>query len=80
MPGDLAIVSYDDETAELASVPLTAVAPPKHRLGRAAGQLIIDRIDERGQPPAQQVLIRPQLIVRTSCGGLDATTSVEHRS
>lgn len=28
LPGDLALVSYDDEMADLADVPLTAVAPP----------------------------------------------------
>ncbi|MBO1031870.1 GntR family transcriptional regulator [Tessaracoccus sp. SD287] len=67
-PGDLAIVSYDDETADLARVPLSAVAPPKYRLGRVAAQLIVDRMDEGSRAPVQQVLIRPRLIVRASCG------------
>lgn len=33
VPEDLALVTYDDEVAELSDVPLTAVAPPNRRWG-----------------------------------------------
>lgn len=44
VPQDLALVAYDDEVAALADIPLTAVAPPKHEVGRYAAQLLIERL------------------------------------
>ncbi|MBF9071520.1 substrate-binding domain-containing protein [Streptacidiphilus fuscans] len=44
VPDDLALVAYDDEVAALADVPLTAVAPPKRRLGATAVALLLDRL------------------------------------
>lgn len=43
IPGQLALVSYDDETADIAEVPLTAVAPPKYRVGRMAAEVLLRR-------------------------------------
>lgn len=68
VPEDLAIVSYDDELADVAPVPLTAVAPAKHRVGRMAANLLLARIAEGDQSPVQQISIIPRLVVRESCG------------
>ncbi|MGC0145085.1 LacI family DNA-binding transcriptional regulator [Pseudactinotalea sp. Z1732] len=68
IPEDLAIVSYDDETAELAEVPLTALAPPKHRLGRLAAEVLLNRIREGEESPIHQIFLRPRIVVRDSCG------------
>lgn len=67
VPADLALVAYDDEIADLAEVPLTAVAPPKHQLGRTAADLLLRRLE---QPllPLHQIMLRPSLTVRDSCG------------
>ncbi|MGA4670924.1 substrate-binding domain-containing protein [Propionibacteriaceae bacterium Y1923] len=70
VPGDLAVVSYDDEFADLAPVPLTAVAPPKHRLGQVAARLALQRLQEGDNGPLEQVLLRPRLVVRDSCGAI----------
>jgi len=70
VPGDLAMVSYDDELAELAEIPLTAVAPAKHRIGRLAAQAILRRIAEGDSSPLQQVRLRPRLVIRESCGAV----------
>ncbi|MDT7839664.1 LacI family DNA-binding transcriptional regulator [Streptomyces justiciae] len=71
-PDDLALIAYDDEIAELADVPLTAVAPPKHAVGSQAAALLLDRLDHaaRGTTPApvRQVHLQPSLVVRASCG------------
>lgn len=72
VPQDLALVAYDDEVAALADIPLTAVAPPKHEVGRYAAQLLIERL--RGAPagpggqPRRHVDLLPRLRVRSSCG------------
>src|SRR5699024_5841030 len=40
IPEDLAVISYDDVVAGHGAVPLTAIAPPRHELGREALRLI----------------------------------------
>jgi DNA-binding LacI/PurR family transcriptional regulator len=72
VPGQLALVSYDDETADIAEVPLTAVAPPKYRVGRMAAEVLLRRLDEGNACPLHQVRLRPRLVIRESCG---ATTT-----
>lgn len=67
IPGDLAVVTYDDEVAELCDPPLTAVRPPKAAVGRAAFGLLAARVaDEDAHRPAHRVVIEPRLIVRSS--------------
>lgn len=68
VPEDVAMVSYDDETADLAAVPLTAVAPPKYQLGRLTAEVIIRRLKSGRASPLEQVKLRPALVVRESCG------------
>lgn len=68
IPEDIAMVSYDDETAELAAVPLTAVSPAKYQLGQIAATNLLDRIRNGDITPLQRVSLRPVLVVRESCG------------
>ncbi|WP_314614048.1 substrate-binding domain-containing protein [Streptomyces stackebrandtii] len=65
VPEDLAIVTYDDEVAELSDVPLTAVAPPKRAVGAWAVDLMRRRLADPGAPLAE-LLLRPELRVRAS--------------
>ncbi|MFC8759905.1 LacI family DNA-binding transcriptional regulator [Streptomyces sp. NPDC057193] len=71
VPDDLALIAYDDEVADLAEIPLTAVAPPKHLLGRTAAALLLNRL-EQPHLASRQVLLRPSIIVRDSCGARDS--------
>lgn len=68
IPEDLALVSYDDELADLAEVSLTAVAPAKHRMGRMAAEILLRRLAEGDDCPIHQVRLRPRLVIRESCG------------
>ncbi|MEV0094144.1 substrate-binding domain-containing protein [Streptomyces sp. NPDC050738] len=67
VPGDLAIVAYDDEVAALADIPLTAVAPPKHAVGAAAVDLLNLRVTDPGRP-RHRLAILPELHIRDSSG------------
>ncbi|MEV7190536.1 LacI family DNA-binding transcriptional regulator [Streptomyces sp. NPDC093510] len=67
VPDDLAIVTYDDEVAELSDVPLTAVAPPKRAVGAWAVELLLRRLADAA-PPLAELLLRPELRVRESSG------------
>ncbi|MEV5944477.1 substrate-binding domain-containing protein [Streptomyces sp. NPDC051994] len=65
VPGDLAIVAYDDEVAALADIPLTAVAPPKRAVGVAAVDLLAARLADPARP-RHHLSILPELKVRSS--------------
>lgn len=68
VPGQLAVVSYDDELAEIAEVPLTAMSPAKFHLGAAAAEVMLRRLENGRSSPVLQLKLRPHLVVRDSCG------------
>ncbi|MEV7794566.1 substrate-binding domain-containing protein [Streptomyces sp. NPDC087512] len=65
VPGDVALVSYDDEVAGLGNLPLSAVAPSKHEVGVSAVELLAARVTAPDRP-RRQVSILPELRVRAS--------------
>lgn len=68
VPDDIALISYDDEEAEHAAVPLSAVAPAKFHMGSSATEILLRRIEGGDRAPVHQIRLRPRLIVRESCG------------
>lgn len=70
VPEGLAIVGYDDvEFAAAAAVPLSSVRQPRHQLGRAAAQLLIEEALGDGTHRHRQVVFEPDLVVRASSQG-----------
>ena len=68
VPGDLAIVGYDDiYFAAAAAVPLTSVRQPRQELGRRAAELVLSEGDP--EHTHQQVIFQPELIARASTAG-----------
>ena len=65
VPGDLSVVAYDDEVAELFTPALTAVSPPRNAVGRAAVDLLARRIEDPSRP-IHRVVLNPTLNVRGS--------------
>lgn len=65
VPGDLSVVAYDDEVAELFTPALTAVSPPRAAVGRAAIDLLMRRIEDPSRP-VHRVVLNPTLNVRGS--------------
>lgn len=66
VPEEMSIVAYDDEFAALADLPLTAVAPQRHALGRTAVELLIRRLREGDARAMSHVQLLPRLSVRAS--------------
>ncbi|MFI0899418.1 substrate-binding domain-containing protein [Streptomyces sp. NPDC020983] len=66
IPGDIAMVSYDDEVAQLAEPAMTAIRPSKARVGRVAVEMMVARLIEGRRRPPQRVLILPELVIRNS--------------
>jgi len=65
VPEDCSVVAYDDVVAPMGSTPLTAVAPPKVEVGRAAAELLVARLAGRDRRP-QRVTVLPELKIRRS--------------
>ncbi|WP_406089755.1 substrate-binding domain-containing protein [Streptomyces sp. NBC_01013] len=68
VPRDCSVVAYDDVVAALGSTPLTAVAPPKTDVGRAAAELLLHRLSAApgAAGPARRTELLPALEVRGS--------------
>ncbi|MBN1936275.1 MAG: LacI family DNA-binding transcriptional regulator [Anaerolineae bacterium] len=66
VPQDVSIVGYDDiDAARYLDPPLTTIAQAKYELGQRAFEMVLALIQER---QAQDVLLEPELVVRSSCG------------
>lgn len=69
IPHDLSFIGYDDmEWWTLTNPPLTIVAQPVYDLGREAMRLLLDRMHSGKRRPPERVVLKPELIVRESCG------------
>lgn len=70
VPGDVSIVGYDDiELGSFLPIPLTTVRHPRHVIGTLATRMLIERIEGGGEDPsgpAQELLVTPELVVRSS--------------
>ena len=69
VPKDIAVVGHDDrEFAQVVRPALSTVRLPCYEMGQAAAQMILKRLES--QEPVPALLIRGELIVRDSCGGV----------
>ena len=67
VPGDLAIVGYDDiDFAAAAAVPLTSVRQPRSQLGKAAMEMLIEEGTDGKGHRHRQIVFEPELIIRES--------------
>ncbi|MBT2477569.1 substrate-binding domain-containing protein [Streptomyces sp. ISL-94] len=67
VPEDLAVITYDDEVAGMADVPLSAVAPAKREVGARAAGLLLDRLSglDPEENPRQHLELLPRLTIRS---------------
>ena len=66
IPGEVSIVGFDDiPEAQYFTPPLTTVRQDFGEMGRSAMRLLLELIQDTGQPP-QRVTIAPELVVRRS--------------
>jgi LacI family transcriptional regulator len=73
IPQDVAIVGVDDvAAASLRPLGLTTVRQPAAEMGRRAVQLLLERLRDGRQGEPLEIVLRPKLIVRRTCGALAA--------
>jgi LacI family transcriptional regulator len=64
---DVAIIGYDDiEAASLVAPALTTVLNPGYEIGKAAGQLLLERVQGKYQGSGRRVVIPHRFIQRES--------------
>jgi DNA-binding LacI/PurR family transcriptional regulator len=73
MPDDVALVTFDEsDWAKITDPPLTTVAQSNYEMGQMAAHLLVESMIAGKLPdedaPSQDILLRPRLIVRRSCG------------
>jgi LacI family transcriptional regulator len=70
IPRDLAVVGFDDtRVARMTRPPLTTVRVPMSEMGAQAIDLLCQRVADRHRPPTR-IWLKPELIVRESCGAV----------
>jgi len=71
VPDDVAIVGAGRiHYGDMLRVPLTTVTWSTLEMGQAAASLLVDSITERSKT-VRQVVVKPELVIRESCGGRD---------
>ena len=69
VPDDVAVIGFDDfELAHVLRPRFTLVRQPAAELGRRAAETLFDRLEGRGRPEPQRLVLPTELIVRESCG------------
>jgi len=67
VPGDLAIVGFDDiELSQCAG--LTTLRQPARTMGSRATETLLRRIEAPGDSPVSSTVFSPELVVRRTCG------------
>jgi len=68
LPRDISLIGYDNIfLCAFLDPPLTTVEQPKYLMGRLAADMLF-RMIERGSVAEKSVRLKPQLIIRGSCG------------
>jgi DNA-binding LacI/PurR family transcriptional regulator len=68
VPEDVAVVGFDDiDQADYANVPLTTIHQPVEKIGAAAIDTLISRIEGKSTDK-HRIIFPPTLVVRESCG------------
>jgi DNA-binding LacI/PurR family transcriptional regulator len=70
-PRDISVIGFDDIiVAEYFNPRLTTVRQPLHKMGLAAAQMLIQRIQSPDESYPQEIRFEPELIVRESTTGV----------
>jgi len=80
-PDDISVIGFDDIlVAEYTNPRLTTVRQPLHKMGSAAAEVLIKRIQSPDQPFPETVWFTPELVVRESTALALSSTSNRSRS
>jgi LacI family transcriptional regulator len=68
VPDDISLIAgSDSDLAELATPPITAVRWSYAEIGKAAAQLVLDRLERDPDRPPRRIRFSTELVIRESC-------------
>lgn len=68
IPDDLSIIGCDEtELSALIEPPMTLISRNIEQIGRAAGELLINRLEGRAEDEVSRIMFPTELVVRSSC-------------
>ncbi|MDR2974580.1 MAG: substrate-binding domain-containing protein [Propionibacteriaceae bacterium] len=67
VPGDLSLISHDDEIASLPEPALTAIRPPKYHIGFEAASAVFRRLSDP-TIPRRRITLASDLVIRGTTG------------
>ena len=74
VPDDVAIVGAGRiHYGDMLRVPLSTVSWSTLEMGQGAAELLLESIRDKSKPNARQIIVKPELVVRQSCGGTKAS-------
>lgn len=70
IPEDVALVGFNDiEFSSMKGIELTTIGQKKFEMGALAVEMLVERIEKRGDaPPGREIFLEPELIIRKTCG------------
>ena len=70
IPEDIALVGFNDiEFTAMKGIELTTIGQKKFEMGALAVKTLVEKIEgSEGKPSTKEVLLRPELIIRKTCG------------
>lgn len=69
IPEDLSVIGFDDiALSGLGRIDLTTIHLPKREMGKAAAELLINRIGATERAPAREIIFPTRLVIRGSTG------------
>jgi LacI family transcriptional regulator len=78
VPGDVAVVGYDDQDFAAFSNPtITTVRSPSFEMGQLAAKLILDRLENQNDI-LDPIKVKGSLMIRESCGSKQVQLPAEH--
>jgi LacI family transcriptional regulator len=80
VPEDVAVIGWDNSPlCEYVRPPLTSVTQPVQETVSRLVERLLERLNRTGAPAAEVTLIRPELVVRRSCGAPPSMPGSEAR-
>jgi LacI family transcriptional regulator len=69
VPEEIAIVGFNDiEFTSMKGVELTTIGQKKYEMGALSVENLVERIEGRKVHPPQEIILKPELIIRRTCG------------
>ena len=76
VPGDVAVVGFDDLPASLVTFPfLTVAAQPAYEMGRRAIEILLNKLNDINVEQYQEVVLPAEIVIRRSSGPAKTTSS-----